>query len=388
MKNFVRLFMLIFCVALVLFFAGVAYIYVHESRAWKTEGFYACTVPSNVRVDEISVADGQVHLSGAVYSASVSARMDTYSMAGNLSYNTADTALPGYMGYTHEIRDGVLYIGIVASEFFGKIGTGNSFDITIDADGIHAVALATSSNKDNVNLRSFNIWSTTASIPLTNEEIFGIQISKENEEGFDFVFTIPQDQASFFLSDMTYTHIIEQWDENSYYSANIMKKTDDMRWILIHKETGNIRIGSDIGIYEVNANKKSRWLSLINGFTTTINAADYTAVNKLIKTVSPMGTYRPGNICLNIPDAITGRDYTSIGTSKNNSAIGLVDLNEIVNYKTEEEIPLLLYRRTMYDKTEFIFADGTYLAWSDMLDRILFYCNAEISTEQPVALQP
>lgn len=385
MKNFVRIFMLVFCIALFLFFASVAYIYVHESRAWKTEGFYACTNPSNIRVDAVAVADGEVHVSGAVYSTAVSARMDAYNMAGNLSYNMADTALPGYMGYTHEIRDGVLYIGIVASDFFGKIGTDNSFDITIPADGIHAVAFAASSDKDNVNLLSFDIWSTTATIALTDEETFGIQISKKAEDGSDLIFTIPQDQASFFLSDMTYSHIIEQWDENSYYTAHILKKSDDARWILIHKETGNIRIGADIGIYEVNKNKISRWFSLVNDFTATVTAADYTAINSILKTVTPVGTNRPGNLCLNIPDAITGRDYTSLGVSNSNSAVDLTDLKTIILSKTEEEIPLVLYRRTLYDKTEFIFADGTYLAWSDMLDRILFHCHATLSAEQPAA---
>ena len=388
MKNFVRIFMLLFCILLVLFFAGVALIYYREANAWKTEGFYACTSPSCIRVDEISYENGSMHLKGAVYSAAVSAKMDTYSLAGNLSYNTTDTAQPGFMGYTHEVRDGVLYIGMVSSAFFGKIGANNVFDFTLPAENIHAIALARATDANNENLSSIYIWNKQSQVSLTDEECYGIQITRGERTEAQELFTIPADRAAFFLSDMTYTHIIEQWEADTYYTANILRKEGEPRWLLIHKETGDVRIGSQIGIYSVNPEKLPQWLSLIGSFQKEIQATDFTPYGQILTIVTPVGKARPGNVCLSIPDSITGRSYMSIGTSLKNANVSLDDIRKLVAQKQEDEIPLSMYRRVMYETVELVFADGTVLVWSDELDRILYLCSSSIVATQPVALEP
>ena len=116
MKKILKIVSIVFSVFLIL----QAGIFLTARYGWKLFGFDMCESPSVLCVEKVYVTDETVYIVG----------------------NTSSSAT-SYVGYTYEIKDNVLYLGIKQNLLFGFSvrNGGYSFVIEDDFKNIEAVCL-------------------------------------------------------------------------------------------------------------------------------------------------------------------------------------------------------------------------------------------------------
>lgn len=107
-------------IALLILSALQAVIFITARHGWRFFGFDMCESPDVLQIDTVYVTDEIVHIVG-----------------------TTSSSATSYVGYTYELKDNVLYVGIKQNLLFGFIDRIGAYSFTIkgDFDNIESVCL-------------------------------------------------------------------------------------------------------------------------------------------------------------------------------------------------------------------------------------------------------